>query len=74
MTHPATETAHSPLPTGDEITAMAHVLARRYAGGSVNVALHFAAEHEAVADAPRAAVWHRVADELRRRFPAPTLS
>lgn len=53
---------------------MACVLARRYAGRAVEVALHFAAEHEAVKDETRAAVWHRVASLLRTRFPAPTLS
>jgi hypothetical protein len=64
----------SDTPTGDEISAMASVLARRYAGRAVEVALHFAAEHEAVKDKARAAIWHRVAGLLRTRFPAPTLS
>ena len=47
--------------TEDEIFAMACVLTRRYRDSAADVARDFAGEHEAVGDAPRAAVWNRVA-------------
>jgi hypothetical protein len=60
--------------TGDEIAAMAEVLARRYGAEAGAVALHFAAEHESVGDDIRSTAWRRVARALRTRNAAPTLS
>lgn len=61
-------------PTQEEITAMADLLARRHAEGAVEVALHFAAEHDAVNDERRAAVWYKVASRLLDTPRTPTLS
>ena len=57
-------------PNADEILAMVWVLARRHGTAAPDVANHFAAEHDAVGDGTRAALWRRVAGILER----PTLS
>lgn len=74
MAHDSGEVAHSDTITHPEIRAMAQVLLRRYRGTAIDVARHFAEEHEAVGDAPRARVWTRVAQCIRASDRAPTLS
>lgn len=74
MAHGSGETAHSDTVTHTEIRAMAQVLARRYRGGAIDVALHFADEHQAIGDMPRASIWNRVAECICKPSPAPTLS
>ncbi|MCG8648715.1 MAG: hypothetical protein MI861_02720 [Pirellulales bacterium] len=53
---------------------MADLLARRHAEGAVEVALHFAAEHDAANDERRASVWYKVAGRLLDFPGRPTLS
>lgn len=65
MAHGSGETAHSDTVTDTEIRAMAQVLARRYCGEAIDVALHFADEHQAIGDIPRACIWNRVAESIR---------
>ena len=60
-------------PNADEILAMAWVLARRHGTAAPGVAHHFAAEHDAVGDGTRAALWRRVAGILEAGW-QPTLS
>lgn len=52
------------LPSDSEISAMAAVLDRRYGVNADGVAGHFVAEHEAVGDNARAALWSRVRARL----------
>ncbi len=74
MAHGSRKTTYSAPLTHEEILAMAHVLARRYCGEAMDVALHFADEHQAIGDLTRAGVWIRVAACLRAGNTAPTLS
>ena len=74
MIHGSRIAAHSDTITHPEIHAMAQVLLRRYRGKAIDVARHFADEHEAVGDRPRARVWTRVARCIRASDRTPTLS
>lgn len=79
MAHDTPKAAQSGILTDEEIHAMAQVLARRYHARAMDVALHFAFEHEAIGDLARAGLWTRVAEFLpqgneARGNEAPTLS
>lgn len=74
MAHGREKATHSGTVTDTEVRAMAQTLARRYCGGAIDVALHFAGEHRAIGDLSRAHIWSRVVECLRERAPAPTLS
>lgn len=56
MTHSSADM----LPTDTEISAMAHVLTRRYGTKAGQIALHFKAEHELIGDSARANLWGKV--------------
>ena len=65
MAHGSKEATHSDTVTDTEVCAMAQVLARRYCGAAVDIALHFAGEHQTIGDFSRARIWNRVVERLR---------
>jgi len=74
MKHFPSAQARDDTVTDEEVAAMAQVLTRRYSCNAADIALHFEAEHRAVADNARAEMWVKVATWLKERTPAPTLS